>query len=1128
MDTTGNSGNEIRLQATIDQVNSTRANDSGFADGDYIGIYAVSFTDNGNPGVLSSSENLATNVRFSFEENSYKWTGDRQLYFKDDKTPVDFYGYYPFVSNIEDVNAFTFNVQKNQSKEAINGSLSGLEASDFLWAKTPAVTPSSSIVFLTFKHILASVRVLLIEGTGFSEGEWLETDKMVIVSNTNLNSTIDLTSGKTTMIEGTASNIIACKQNNDYRAIVIPQTVESGKTLLTFTIGGKNYEFKKNEIMTFIPSKMHKFTIEVNKSQSTGDYELKLLDESITAWESDLESHNGKVKEYIVVDVPQAGGLESAINNLKLDPTDIINLKVTGELTSSDFKYLRNNFTYLEALNLKDVSLKSCGIDYYGDFDFLSDNTLPYQACKEMLYLSSVVFPDKLCKIGEEAFRNTNLTGSLVFPEGLEYIGGSAFSNWQAYTTSNTNLSGTLTLPSTLKYIGGSAFENCDFTGELVLPEGLEYIGASAFADCEFMTGELHLPHTLKEIGTRAFANMKGLRGNLELPHHLTEVIPIGAPNLRRVFFPDAPTKIASEAFWNCRISGDIIIPETVTQIGSMAFCGTDISHIIFPKKLEFIEDNVCSNNKNLQDTVIIPPLIETIGERAFAECEKLEAVILPKNLQRIKGSAFENCFTLNYIHCQAIEPPALDESAFYGVAKDNFTLEVPEESVDAYRQAPGWREFKRIASYRNFVARPSKYNVLNNGGEKEIILNADSDWELAECPSWCHIDRKSGSKKTTLKLTVDKMGHGQPDRTGIISFKLKDSDEHVTHINIGQYDYQYDEDQYVQLQKSTKGLGIDLFFVGDGYDAIDISKNLYLDDMKQEMEYLFAVEPYTTYRDYFNVYTSIALSEDSGVESINQWRTTKFHSKIMNSDIRLESDWSSAMDYCAKTVPPIMNKPNPNGFVILLLNTDLYEGLTVSLGDSFCAIVTKSGLEYPYDARGVVQHEAGGHGLGWLADEYIYHQAFIDKCVCSCCAHSDGLRSDHSWGFGLNLSLNGRYKDVPWSHLIFNPNYGDIVDIYDGGYFHSRGVYRSEYNSCMNNNVPYFSTWSRQLIVQRIMKFAGEEFTIDKFYANDKRDMGKDFTGTRSTTYNTQTSFHGNPPIFIKNYQFGKKGGRK
>lgn len=62
---------------------------------------------------------------------------------------------------------------------------------------------------------------------------------------------------------------------------------------------------------------------------------------------------------------------------------------------------------------------------------------------------------------------------------------------------------------------------------------------------------------------------------------------------------------------------------------------------------------------------------------------------------------------------------------------------------------------------------------------------------------------------------------------------------------------------------------------------------------------------------------------------------------------------------------------------------------------------------------------------------------------------------------------------------------------MYEGGYFHTRGIYRSESNSCMNNNIPYFSTISRQEMVERIMKYAGEEFTLDKFYANDNLSAG-------------------------------------
>lgn len=149
-------------------------------------------------------------------------------------------------------------------------------------------------------------------------------------------------------------------------------------------------------------------------------------------------------------------------------------------------------------------------------------------------------------------------------------------------------------------------------------------------------------------------------------------------------------------------------------------------------------------------------------------------------------------------------------------------------------------------------------------------------------------------------------------------------------------------------------------------------------------------------------------------------------------------------------------------------------------------ACCPKSADAYPYDFRGIVQHEAGGHGFGKLADEYIYHNAFISTCTCTCCSHDNELLKNKSLGWYRNLELTGNMNEVGWSHFIFHPKYSNVVDIYEGGYFHTRGVYRSEPTSCMNNNVPYYSAISRQAMVERIMEYAGEEFDLDDFIAND------------------------------------------
>ena len=92
------------------------------------------------------------------------------------------------------------------------------------------------------------------------------------------------------------------------------------------------------------------------------------------------------------------------------------------------------------------------------------------------------------------------------------------------------------------------------------------------------------------------------------------------------------------------------------------------------------------------------------------------------------------------------------------------------------------------------------------------------------------------------------------------------------------------------------------------------------------------------------------------------------------------------------------------------------------------------------------------------------------------------------SYGWYDNLSLTDDIKGVPWSHMIFDPDYSDLVDVYEGGYFFSRGVFRSEANSCMNNYVPYFSSISRESIVRRIMEYAGEPFSYESFKEKDKQ----------------------------------------
>jgi hypothetical protein len=149
------------------------------------------------------------------------------------------------------------------------------------------------------------------------------------------------------------------------------------------------------------------------------------------------------------------------------------------------------------------------------------------------------------------------------------------------------------------------------------------------------------------------------------------------------------------------------------------------------------------------------------------------------------------------------------------------------------------------------------------------------------------------------------------------------------------------------------------------------------------------------------------------------------------------------------------------------------------------------SSATYPYDTRGVLQHEACGHGFGKLGDELIAVNQFIDLCECGSPNHLENLQEFQAHGFYKNLSLIGKMNQVPWSHMIFHEKYSNLVDVFEGGYYHSRGVFRAEQNSCMNNKVPYFNAYSRELIVRRIMEYAGETFSFEKFVEKDDVNPG-------------------------------------
>ena len=86
------------------------------------------------------------------------------------------------------------------------------------------------------------------------------------------------------------------------------------------------------------------------------------------------------------------------------------------------------------------------------------------------------------------------------FGDNVESLPTGAFRNC-------TNLAGSLVLPNSLTTIGDQAFYNCYGLESVVMGNSVETIGAEAFRNCGGLRGELTLPETLQSVGNYAFAS---------------------------------------------------------------------------------------------------------------------------------------------------------------------------------------------------------------------------------------------------------------------------------------------------------------------------------------------------------------------------------------------------------------------------------------------------------------------------------------------------------------------------------------------------------------------------------------------------------------------------------------------
>ena len=1067
----------INISATYPVV-STRADANGFISGDGVGVFVIDYDSSGNAGEVKMNGVRAANALFEYDGRV--WRAPYDLYWADKSTPADFIGYYPYDMSMETPMHYPFSVKNLQSSDNANTTAgAGYEASDFLWAKATKVYPTEQTIDLQYRHLMAGINIRLEMGEGFTEDEWATLSKSILIGRTELSGHINLSDGSVTVKEGSRDFITPLQYEGGWRAVVMPQTVGAGASLIAIDVDGHGYNFTKTENMVYRSGMMHNFTIIVNRANEGGDYEFEVKTEEVIDWIDDPDLHDGIVREYIVIHMDEPGTLQSKIEALGRDYLEIDALKLTGVVNHEDMIFIGDNLIGITALNLRDIRITG---------DANQTDSFGGIGNRRVSSLAFIVLPRSIKKIDGGALRGTGIVGSIDIPDGVEYIG------WEAFAFNH--LIGSLKLPSSLKEIHGGAFAyNDGICGELYLPEGLRYIGHSAFGGNQF-TGPLVLPSTIEEIEPIGFS---GSMGTLIIPPKLTKLpgLVFAGTGCTKVEFHEGIVEIEDAAFRHSSLSGELVLPPNLKYLGGQAFMGTKISSIVFPESLRVIEDaSTFADCNYLTGVLELPKNVARIPYNCFQNCHNITGLVIPECVELIEIDAFRDCSSINSIVCKAEVPPVLAEGVFFGVPKDNFTVEVPKGCVNAYKLAPGWREFKRIAEYSDFVCRPAHANALNNEHSEMLVLNASGKWQVKESPDWVILNKTSGDGKSELHLTFSRLEHGAGNRSGTITFVMPDEGYETT-IDVAQYDYEYEEDSLLTLQEHTEGNGgINIVFIGDGFDGSSISDGSYLKLVEEQVEYFFGLEPYKSLRGYFNVHVLFPLSQEQGVNTMHRYVNNHFGTlygfdgSICTTN-QLITSVDEVIDYAKELVPQISNNKHKS-LIVLVPNDDAYDSSTI-YADVTISICPPSNRPYPQDTRGVIQHEAGGHGFGKLADESILYSHWLPVSVNS------EIEECHRRGWYMNISTNSKFNNVPWANFIFDTRYSDRVDIFEGAYSYMRGVYRSEINSCMNYGIPYYNTISRLEIMKRIFDYGGTPFSMDYFYEHDTFEWGSREAETRA-----------------------------
>ncbi len=350
--------------------------------------------------------------------------------------------------------------------------------------------------------------------------------------------------------------------------------------------------------------------------------------------------------------------------------------------------------------------------------------------------IEKIVFPDNLVYIGKGAFSECSLK-SVVLPDSLEYLGGWAFcynpiteitipekitvirelSFTMCRKLKKVTFKGNITeieekafyfceslesvdFPKSLKKIGDVAFDTCLNLKTVTGGESIEEIGVSAFGSllnkdtaAPFI---LEQPAGLKYFGSKWIVGYDGKDPILNIPEGVKGIAGSALRNLtaKKVVIPSSVTYIGSCAFDGSDIT-EIMIPNTVTKTGINVFaeCGK-LERAVIEAGTDIIHGGMFGYCGSLKE-IVIPDGVRSIENRSelyhelstFQGCKSLLRVTIPKSLTEIPDKTFLKCDSITDIFYEGSEEDWKnfyigDNNGSLSTANVHFNCELPSYAV--------------------------------------------------------------------------------------------------------------------------------------------------------------------------------------------------------------------------------------------------------------------------------------------------------------------------------------------------------------------------------------------------------------------------------------------------------------